>query len=124
MKTVSKLKKMSKDRLEAMRDVAQMSDETLRDLAVSRAELEGIVGARAGLPSQMLEMAARFGLDQSDIAQPRWRALEILDTCRHCEHSKACFDFLIGSRDQDFSEMQCPNAERYTETALEGASTR
>ncbi len=74
---------------------------------------------RSGPPAQMLEMAKRFDLSAKDIKSPRWRAFEITKTCRHCDKSDACFDFLLGVRDERFHEADCPNAERYCEAALE-----
>lgn len=124
MSYASKTARGTMRKLEAMRDVTRLSEATLDDLAHSRGQIEKISGVRDAAPSQMLEMAKRFGLDESDIAQPRWRALEIIDTCRHCDVSNACFNYLVGDRNEDFTDASCPNAERYAETSLESSKTR
>lgn len=97
---------------------------SLFELAETRGKQDGIIESRKGPPAQMLEMAARYGLEPGDIATPLWRAIEIVDTCRHCDKADNCFDFFLGVRDGTFSEPDCPNAERYTEASLESSKTR
>jgi|GEM_PF-4233897 len=120
----SKIKGDKMQQLQSMRDVSRGSDQTIQELARSRCDVDTTPGARAGAPSQMVDMAKRFGLSAQDIAAPRWRALEVIDTCRHCDVASQCFNYLIGDRRGDFAEADCPNAERYSEAALEASHTR
>jgi len=105
------------DKEDALREVRQLSDLELSDLGFHRAELSEMASLRSSMPSQMLEMAKQFGLEERDLVTPRWQALEVIETCRTCSHADACFDYLIGHRSGEFNEAMCPNSGTYTKVS-------
>lgn len=83
------------------------------DLSLNRQDAETMLNTRPGVREQLVSMAAKFGVSASDIDKERWRALEIVHACTHCEHSKSCFQYLAGKQTSGFDPKSCPNLERY-----------
>lgn len=81
------------------------------DLGLNRAlELRPISNA-AGTRSRMEALATQFGVTPAMIDADRGLALELAQTCRHCQSARACQNALdLGV---DFNALRCPNATIY-----------
>ena len=100
-----------------LREVRGMSDREVADTGLSRDRLGRIAGARIGMRDQMTRMARLFGVAPEALKHPRWRALEVIETCAGCEHADVCAAWLDGCSDGLFNEARCPNATRFMEAA-------
>lgn len=89
--------------------------DALRDLGLTRSELNTIQFARPEMGQQIKAMARKFGLEPSDINADRWQALDISLACATCKQAGACANFLTDRGSFELSD--CANAETYTEIA-------
>ncbi len=89
--------------------------DALRDLGLTRSEMDVIQFARPEVGQQTKAMARKFGLDPSDINADRWQALDITLACAKCKKAGACANFLTDRGTFELSD--CSNAETYTEMA-------
>lgn len=95
------------------REVRNLSELELAHLGLSRDRLTSIAGARPGLREQMTAMSRVYGVPAEALKRPRWRALELIETCAACEHADACSAWLERCSDGQFTERDCPNAHTF-----------
>ena len=94
-------------------ELRNLSDLELADLGMTRNRLGTIASARPGMREQMTAMARIYGVPAEALKRPRWRALELIETCAACEHAGACAAWLDGCSDGQFTERDCPNAQTF-----------
>ena len=92
-----------------------LDGDALRDLGLTRYELNALRSARPEVQSQYEAMARLFGLMPEDISANRWQQLDVTLACTKCKKSTACARFLAGQG--DFLVADCPNAETYGDLA-------
>lgn len=79
---------------------------------------------REDVPSQMLNMAAKFDINEHDIARPNWRAVWTVENCNSCWAGLHCFrdkennatesPGIIPKRCPNFAIFQCIATEKHT----------
>jgi len=74
---------------------------------------------RENVRSQVLGMAAKFDINEHDIAYPNWRAAWIVENCNSCWAGKYCFKNRGGNleKKQGLIEERCPNIAFYQSIA-------
>ena len=94
-----------------------LSGDALRDLGLTRAEVQALQYARPETRQQLEAMARRFGLAPKDLSVDRWQELEISLNCAKCGKSRDCANFLTGRGSFDLGD--CPNSGTYKALAME-----
>lgn len=94
-----------------------LSGDALRDLGLTRAEVQALQYARPETRQQLEAMARRFGLTPKDLNADRWRALDISLNCAKCGKSRSCANFLTDRG--AFDLVDCPNSGTYEALAKE-----
>lgn len=97
---------------EAVDDLQSLFEQDLAELAPEPQALRGAVVARPNAREQMLAMAARYGLNEEEIAAEHWQEMDILTACQNCKSAYPCQRFLNGEA-TSFTPSDCPNAETY-----------
>ncbi|MCV6592949.1 MAG: hypothetical protein OIF48_08365 [Silicimonas sp.] len=93
--------------------------ETLRDLGLSRDEINTLHFARAETQTQLGAMARRFGLSRVDLEADKGQAIDISVKCAKCKHAGSCADFLTDRGEFDIGD--CPNSDTYARLAAKKA---
>ena len=89
------------------------TDLELSDLGLSRADYRRLITSKDGTRARMEVLAARFGVTPEMIDADRGLALELAETCGHCQSATACQNAIdLGV---DFNTERCPNAATYAE---------
>ncbi len=87
------------------------TDFELSDLGLSRASYQRLISSSVGTRSRMEALAAQFGVTPAVIDADRGLALELAETCGHCQSANACQNSMdLGV---DFDAAHCPNAVIY-----------
>ena len=89
--------------------------DALRDLGLTRSEMQTLQFARPEMGQQIKSMARKFGLEAHDLAADRWQALDISLACAKCKKATACANFLTDRGTFDVGD--CANASTYAELA-------
>ena len=92
-----------------------LDGDALRDLGLTRHELNALKNARPEVRTQYEAMGRLFGLMPEDISSDRWQQLEVTLACTKCKKSTSCASFLAGHG--DFLVDGCPNAQTYADLA-------
>ncbi|KIN70226.1 hypothetical protein Z946_80 [Sulfitobacter noctilucicola] len=89
------------------------SELELSDMGLSRADFRRLSTSKAGTRDRMEALAAQYGVTPALIDADRGLALELAQTCGHCQCAKACQNALdLGV---DFDAGRCPNATVYAD---------
>ena len=89
--------------------------DALRDLGLTRSELNILRYARPEMQQQLQAMARRFGLQPKDLTADRWQNLDISLACARCKKARSCASFLADQG--EFEVGDCPNAQTYSDIA-------
>ena len=92
-----------------------LDGDALRDLGLTRYELNALKNARPEVRDQYEAMGRLFGLRPDDIAADRWQQLDVTMACTQCKKSTACAKFLAGKG--EFLVDSFPNAQTYADLA-------
>lgn len=85
----------------------------LADMGLSRAVFARLRSSKEGTRARMEALAAQFGVTPAMIDADHGLALELAQTCGHCQCAKACQNALdLGV---DFNADRCPNATIYAD---------
>ena len=107
MSIITRLKDFFQDRERAPTDLE------LADMGMSRADYTQLVTSKAGTRARMEVLAARFGVTPAMIDADFGQAMELAQTCGHCQNANACQNAIdLGV---EFDTALCPNAETYKE---------
>lgn len=89
------------------------TDRELADMGLSFADYRRLISSADGTRERMEVLAARFGVTPQMIDADRGLALELAQTCGHCQSAKACQNAIdLGV---DFDTGRCPNAAVYAD---------
>lgn len=89
------------------------NDFELADMGLSRADFTRLVTSKGGTRERMETLAARFGVTPQMIDADHGLALELAQTCGHCQCAKACQNAIdLGV---NFDTARCPNASIYAD---------
>ena len=89
------------------------TDMELADMGLSRVDYTRLITSKNGTRERMEALAARFGVTPQMIDANHGLALELAQTCGHCQCSQACqnaIDLGVG-----FDTSRCPNASTYAD---------
>ena len=89
------------------------TDMELADMGLSRVDYTRLITSKNGTRERMEALAARFGVTPQMIDANHGLALELAQTCGHCQCSQACqnaIDLGVG-----FDTSRCPNASIYAD---------
>ena len=92
-------------------DRAGALDDVLRELSLSRAEIDDIVNVDPDSPQRLERMLARLGLTE---AVPAASAIghDVQRVCQRCSRTSTCEHWLEAGAQEGF-ESFCPNAETF-----------
>lgn len=122
---MNRLREIFEHWLETQRDrdfVSKMNSLAEADLGLARDEMMTFMSNRPETRSQLVEMAARFGITEAEIDEKRWRALELTKACGHCSETKVCQRFLHGDGPVSEADKFCPNAGTFRQMSEDGKS--
>ena len=89
------------------------TDRELADMGLSRTDYTRLITSKDGTRQRMETLAARFGVTPQMIDADRGLALELAETCGHCQSSRACQNAIdLGV---SFDTARCPNAGIYAD---------
>ena len=97
--------------------IAQLSDFELRDLAMSRDDLESMVGIGPEVNQRQMTMAHRHGLGEQDLRRHPQDLVASTRACAHCGHIGECARFLASDAPVAASAAFCPNHVLYEQLA-------
>jgi len=107
MSIITLLKDFFQDRERAPTDLE------LADLGMSRADYIRLITSKDGTRARMEVLAARFGVTPAMIDADFGLAMELAQTCGHCQNANACQNAIdLGV---DFDTALCPNAGVYAD---------
>jgi hypothetical protein len=85
----------------------------LADMGMAKADYHRLITSKDGTRERMEALAAQFDVTPRMIDADRGVAMELAQTCGHCQDAKACQKALdLGV---DFDTARCPNAARYAD---------
>lgn len=92
------------------------TDFELTELGLSRASYQRLISSSVGTRSRMEALAAQFSVSPAMIEADRGLALDLAETCGHCQSANACQNAMdLGV---DFDAAHCPNATIYKDMSL------